>query len=99
MFGTCSANIPRTVEEAARVAPSALEIIYSIFLEVSEDERLARGLARGDNPEIIKSRIAEDKEIFTEDVRKSCNFVIRDLKREDIDEVIQNNLPIFFTET
>ena len=72
--------------------------VYSILLDVSDEERYRRGIARGDNPEIIKSRIEEDKVLFTEKVKMSADFLIRDLKREEIKDVIENNLPVFYTE-
>lgn len=71
--------------------------IYSIFLDVSDEERLRRGIARGDDPEVIKSRIKEEKELFTDKVKLSVDFLIRDLKREEIDMVIENNIDILFT--
>ncbi len=71
--------------------------IYSIFLDVSEEERLRRGLARGDNPAVIKARIEEEKELFTDKVKTSVDFLIRDLKREDIDVVLENNIDVLFT--
>ena len=71
--------------------------IYSIFLDVSDEERLRRGIARGDDPEVIKSRIEEEKELFTDKVKLSVDFLIRDLKREEVDMVIENNIDILFT--
>ena len=71
--------------------------IYSIFLDVSEEERLRRGIARGDDPEVIKSRIEEEKELFTDKVKLSVDFLIRDLKREEVDMVIENNIDVLFT--
>ena len=71
--------------------------IYSIFLDVSDEERLRRGIARGDDPEVIKSRIEEEKELFTDNVKLSVDFLIRDLKREEVDMVIENNIDVLFT--
>ena len=71
--------------------------IYCIFLDVSDDERLRRGIARGDDPEVIKSRIEEEKELFTDKVKLSVDFLIRDLKREEVDMVIENNIDVLFT--
>ena len=71
--------------------------IYSIFLDVSDEERLRRGIARGDAPEVIKSRIEEEKELFTDKVKLSVDFLIRDLKREEVDMVIENNIDVLFT--
>ena len=71
--------------------------IYSIFLDVSDEERLRRGIARGDDPEVIKSRIEEEKELFTDKVKLSVDFLIRDLKREEVDMVIENNIDVLFT--
>ena len=72
--------------------------VYSIFLDVSDEERYRRGILRGDNPETIKSRIEEDKLLFTDKVKMEVDFLIRDLKREDIKDVIENNLAVFYTE-
>lgn len=72
--------------------------VYSIFLDVSDEERYRRGILRGDNPEVIKSRIEEDKLLFTDKVKMDVDFLIRDLKREDIKDVIENNLAVFYTE-
>ena len=71
--------------------------IYSIFLDVSDEERLRRGIACGDDPEVIKSRIEEEKELFTDKVKLSVDFLIRDLKREEVDMVIENNIDVLFT--
>ena len=71
--------------------------VYSIFLDVSDEERLRRGIARGDDPEVIKSRIEEEKELFTDKVKLSVDFLIRDLKREEIDIVIENNIDVLYT--
>ena len=71
--------------------------VYSIFLDVSDEERLRRGIARGDDPEVIKSRIEEEKELFTDKVKLSVDFLIRDLKREEVDMVIENNIDVLFT--
>lgn len=57
--------------------------IYSIFLDVSDEERMRRGIARGDNLEVIKARIEEEKKLFTDSVKMNVDFLIRDLKREE----------------
>ena len=72
--------------------------VFSIYLWVSEEERLRRGLLRGDNPEIIKSRIEEDKVLFNDNLENEVSFVIRDLKREEYSEVIENNFEVLWTE-
>lgn len=71
--------------------------IFSIYLEVSEEERLRRGLLRGDNLEILKSRIKEDEVLFNESLENEVDFVIRNLKREEYSEVIENNFEILWT--
>jgi len=71
--------------------------VYSIFLDVSDEERIKRGIARGDNIEILNARVEEEKELFTEKVKNSVDFLIRDLRREEIDEVIENNLDTLYT--
>ena len=71
--------------------------VYSIFLDVSDEERMRRGIARGDDPNVIKSRIEEEKKLFTDGLKMSVDFLIRDLKREDIDIVIENNLEVLYT--
>ena len=73
------------------------ECVFSIYLWVSEEERYKRGLLRGDNPETIKSRIKEDKKLFNADLEDEVNFVIRNLKREEYSEVIENNFDILYT--
>ena len=74
------------------------EQVYSILLDVSDEERYRRGILRGDNPDVIKSRIEEDKVLFTDKFKMSVDFLLRDLKREEISEVIENNLAVLYTE-
>ena len=71
--------------------------IYSIFLDVSDEERLRRGIARGDSLEVLNSRMEEEKTLFTDDVKRSVDFLIRDLKREEIDILIENNFDVLYT--
>ena len=71
--------------------------IYSIFLDVSDEERLRRGIARGDSVEVLNSRMEEEKTLFTDDVKRSVDFLIRDLKREEIDILIENNFDVLYT--
>ena len=71
--------------------------IYSIFLDVSDEERLRRGIARGDSLEVLNSRLEEEKTLFTDDVKRSVDFLIRDLKREEIDILIENNFDVLYT--
>ena len=42
-------------------------------------------------------RIEEEKELFTDKVKLSVDFLIRDLKREEVDMVIENNIDVLFT--
>ena len=71
--------------------------IYSIFLDVSDEERLRRGIACGDSVEVLNSRMEEEKTLFTDDVKRSVDFLIRDLKREEIDILIENNFDVLYT--
>ena len=71
--------------------------IYSIFLDVSDEDRLRRGIARGDSVEVLNSRMEEEKTLFTDDVKRSVDFLIRDLKREEIDILIENNFDVLYT--
>lgn len=71
--------------------------IYGIFLDVSDNERLRRGLLRGDKEDIIKSRIIEDKKLFNEKLKDEVNFVLSDISKEDIPKVIEANLETFYT--
>lgn len=71
--------------------------IYSIFLDVSEEERIHRGILRGDDPKVIRSRIEEERDLFTDELKTSVDFLIRDLKREDIDVVLENNIDVLYT--
>lgn len=71
--------------------------VLGILLDVSDEERLRRGLLRGDKEETIKSRIIEDKELFNEDLKKEVDYLFRDLKLEDNKAVIEGHLYAFKT--
>lgn len=71
--------------------------VYGILLDISDEERYRRGVLRGDNIDILKSRIEEDSKLFNEKLKEDVDFVIRDLKREDIPMLIENNLETFYT--
>jgi guanylate kinase len=56
--------------------------IFSILLEVPEDERRRRGLSRGDDPETLERRIVEDRDIFGPQLRDKVDLTIYCPKRE-----------------
>ena len=71
--------------------------VIGILLDVSDEERLRRGLLRGDKEETIKARIIEDKELFDEDLKKEVDYLFKDLKLEDNKCVIESHLHAFKT--
>lgn len=71
--------------------------VVGILLDVSDEERMRRGLLRGDKEETIKSRIKEDKELFDEKLFEEVDYVFRDLKLEDNKAVIEGHLYAFRT--
>ena len=83
--------------EGDNLKDSQLTQINSKLLDISDEERYRRGVLRGDNIDILKSRIEEDSKLFNEKLKKDVDFVIRDLKREDIPMLIENNLETFYT--
>ena len=64
------------------------EKVISVYLKVSDEERLKRGLLRGDNEEIIKQRIEEDKILFNEEFEKEVDIVFIDMEKNDICNMI-----------
>lgn len=72
--------------------------VFSILLDVSDSERECRAILRGDNIDTIKERIKGDKLLFTEGLKTEVDLILCDLKREDYDEVLLNNLDIMFSE-
>jgi len=71
--------------------------VVGILLDVSDEERLRRGLLRGDKEETIKARIIEDKELFNEEVKNEVDYIFKDLKLEDNKGVIESHLHAFRT--
>lgn len=69
--------------------------VIGILLDVSDGERLRRGLLRGDNEDIIKSRIAEDKELFNKDLLRITDYIFKDLTLEDNKRIIEGYLGVF----
>lgn len=66
--------------------------VISVYLKVSEEERLKRGLLRGDKEEIIRQRIEEDKVLFNENFEKEVDIVFIDMEKDDIYNMISTCL-------
>ncbi len=53
-----------------------------IFLDVTDEERVRRGILRGDSIEVIRERIKEDKVLFQDEIRLNADYVLTDETRE-----------------
>lgn len=51
--------------------------IVSFYLEASESCRINRMKERKDSSENIRARISNDKKVFTQRVKESCDFIIQ----------------------
>lgn len=71
--------------------------IFSIYLDVPDKVRLQRGILRGDKKEILMQRIKDDKELFKNFNSGICNIVLKEIKYDDMDKFIEENLLSFLS--
>ena len=60
--------------------------IISIWLNASRETCKKRMLSRGDTPENVESRLANDDLIFTDEARDKCDYIIQ-VDEKDPDEI------------
>lgn len=66
------------------------EKVYGIYLKVSEEERLRRGLLRGDNREVLEKRIIEDRVLFNIDLEQTVDLVLKNVDLKGVSEILAN---------
>lgn len=72
--------------------------VYGIFLDIPEEVRFNRGLARGDDISTLVKRLEEDKLLFTDAFKKSVSFVVSEKMEQDADELLKSNIVLFYTD-
>ena len=68
--------------------------VYSIYLDVSDEERIRRGILRGDNKEVLLNRIKNDRELFKDLNENSCDMVLKGVTKEEMDDVIESIISV-----
>lgn len=71
--------------------------VYGIYLDIPEEIRFNRGLARGDDVSILVKRLEEDKKLFNDTFKKSVSFIVSEKMEQDADELLKSNMSLFFT--
>jgi guanylate kinase len=69
------------------------DVVASIYVDVSEENRFNRMLKRGDSIEYATERLKKDKEVFTNDIRNKCDVVFDNndpLTQDKIDKLIES---------
>lgn len=67
------------------------EEVFMVFLEVSNEERARRAIARGDNVESVNDRQELDKYVFSEGVKEEADLVLTDITLEEIPLIIEKH--------
>lgn len=71
--------------------------VYGVYLDVPEEIRINRGIARGDKREVIEKRIIEDRDLFDESLKSEVNVILKHIGLSEIEPFITEKLDIIKT--